>query len=593
MRKIYLSALLIVVAVGLSFAQNSNNHWQLGVTDLNFNTNPPSVSSVANSGNYGLASYSDSNGNLLLYTDGHKVWNKNHGIMTNGTLTNYGQINNVVIIPNPSNVNQYYIFKSESLACLCLNKIESIYYYYHIVEFNSTNPNGIILPINSNPPIGEDIYSKRLTTNGLNPISNVLSFGAMVVTKNNTNNGYWLITQNQDQICSFKIDINGLNTTPVVSQFTSSQIFNYGILNTTNGSIFGLEGADFRISNDNTKLIGLKYASITNSNDQDIDPALGTCYFYKLDFNSQTGAFTNYSSLFNATLVTSFELSSNSNYVYFISYPRPYPNLLVSNGEVTVKDITNLTITPRILKLDNTNVLSTNFSFLQKDKYQNLFISSKYSASNRNLYIHKVENQDIFSTSSVATNQISLNNSPISLKFPQLLPELNICQANKTITLPVTATQDFRVSILITASSAISNNLIVNYRANQVLLKSGFTVSGNTTGKFRAYVDPCVPGSAGRMGSPIQKDMANENLTNDQGIIRVFPNPTDGIFKIALNSSLVGNVQITNLLGSTVYDNNFKNQNELEVNIENQPAGIYIVTVISGDQKFVEKVVKN
>ncbi len=53
-----------------AFAQNENNHWQLGAADVNFSTNPASVTTVSGVTNYGYASISDDNGNLLFYTSG-------------------------------------------------------------------------------------------------------------------------------------------------------------------------------------------------------------------------------------------------------------------------------------------------------------------------------------------------------------------------------------------------------------------------------------------------------------------------------------------------------------------------------------------
>ena len=54
---------------------------------------------------------SDSNGNLLFYTDGATVWNKLHQVMANGTLLSGAQkgLQNVVINASPWNNNLYYI----------------------------------------------------------------------------------------------------------------------------------------------------------------------------------------------------------------------------------------------------------------------------------------------------------------------------------------------------------------------------------------------------------------------------------------------------------------------------------------------------
>lgn len=111
MKKIYLyiSLLLLVNSV---FAQDPNNHWILGTSDLNFSSNPSMASNVSGGG-FGLASVSDDNGDLLFYTDGINVWGKNHMIMNNGIIGfSANSINKVIIVPNVSNSSQFYIFRS-------------------------------------------------------------------------------------------------------------------------------------------------------------------------------------------------------------------------------------------------------------------------------------------------------------------------------------------------------------------------------------------------------------------------------------------------------------------------------------------------
>jgi hypothetical protein len=61
---------------------------------MDFNTVPPTyldTSAIGNivacgsSHNEGTASIADSTGQLLFYTNGKKVWNRNHEVMQNGS----------------------------------------------------------------------------------------------------------------------------------------------------------------------------------------------------------------------------------------------------------------------------------------------------------------------------------------------------------------------------------------------------------------------------------------------------------------------------------------------------------------------------
>jgi hypothetical protein len=60
----------------------------------------------------GCATLSDSEGNLILYTDGKTVWNRNHNLLKNGSdLKGYGTATqSTLIIPNPEDPRYVYIF---------------------------------------------------------------------------------------------------------------------------------------------------------------------------------------------------------------------------------------------------------------------------------------------------------------------------------------------------------------------------------------------------------------------------------------------------------------------------------------------------
>jgi hypothetical protein len=210
------------------------------------------------------------------------------------------------------------------------------------------------------------------------------------------------------------------------------------------------------------------------------------------------------------------------------------------NSSLLVKDLSTPTVLARTISLPT--LASIALWHIQRDRFENILIA-------RNSYnlIKKVDNQNSFSLASVSASNINLITNLQTLTsytfannytLPQIIPELNICQADKLITSAVTATQDFRVSNLITASSAISNNINVNYRANQILLKPGFIVTGSATGVFKAYIDPCVLGSTARMASSIKNIQASEEdmqlITIKSEPITIYPNPNNGIFKVSL-----------------------------------------------------------
>ncbi len=66
----------------------------------------------------GCATISDNDGNLLFYTDGLTVWNRQHEVMANGTglMGNGSTAQAAVAIPAPGNSQRYYIFTNDNNA---------------------------------------------------------------------------------------------------------------------------------------------------------------------------------------------------------------------------------------------------------------------------------------------------------------------------------------------------------------------------------------------------------------------------------------------------------------------------------------------
>jgi len=63
----------------------------------------------------GSACISDTLGNLLFYTDGKTIWNRNHNIMPNGSglLVTGTPAQSSVIVPNHKYNNIYYVFTAD------------------------------------------------------------------------------------------------------------------------------------------------------------------------------------------------------------------------------------------------------------------------------------------------------------------------------------------------------------------------------------------------------------------------------------------------------------------------------------------------
>ncbi|MBP93600.1 MAG: hypothetical protein CMC55_05730, partial [Flavobacteriaceae bacterium] len=93
----------------------------------------------------GCSSISDNNGNLLFYTDGSLVYNREHRIMVNGSglLGNLSSSQSAIVVPKPDNSDIYYIFTVGSNQSLTGLK-------YSIVDMTLDSGRGAITRKNTN-----------------------------------------------------------------------------------------------------------------------------------------------------------------------------------------------------------------------------------------------------------------------------------------------------------------------------------------------------------------------------------------------------------------------------------------------------------
>ena len=112
--------LIFLLFLNISYAQKEGNIWYFGNNaGLNFNSGSPvALTNGALSTTEGCSAISDDRGNLLFYTDGIKVWNRNHIQMPNGFgLTgDPSSTQSAVIVSKPGSSNIYYIFTTAAGA---------------------------------------------------------------------------------------------------------------------------------------------------------------------------------------------------------------------------------------------------------------------------------------------------------------------------------------------------------------------------------------------------------------------------------------------------------------------------------------------
>ncbi|MFY0643734.1 MAG: gliding motility-associated C-terminal domain-containing protein [Bacteroidia bacterium] len=109
-----LLAIILCSFLSLVYGQRESYNWYFGTNaGLKFSdTDVQAVTDGKLNTSEGCASISDSLGNLLFYTDGVRIWNKNHQIMESGLNGDQSSTQSAVVIKSPGNNQKYLVFTS-------------------------------------------------------------------------------------------------------------------------------------------------------------------------------------------------------------------------------------------------------------------------------------------------------------------------------------------------------------------------------------------------------------------------------------------------------------------------------------------------
>ena len=182
-------------------AQKEAGTWYFGrYAGLDFNSGTPVVISGGQINTIeGVATISNSSGDLLFYTEGMTVWNRLHQVMPNGTGLN-GHISSTqsaIIVPKIGDAGRYYIFTIDDYGSP--QRLQ-----YSIVNMNLDGGLG-------------DLEAKNI------PVITGVSEKLTAVRHCNQRD-IWIITHSTfgNTYYAFLVDPSGVNTTPVVSRTGSS-----------------------------------------------------------------------------------------------------------------------------------------------------------------------------------------------------------------------------------------------------------------------------------------------------------------------------------------------------------------------------------
>ncbi|MCD4791640.1 MAG: gliding motility-associated C-terminal domain-containing protein [Bacteroidales bacterium] len=216
----YILTLFFALAFLFVDAQHEADFWYFGnYAGLDFSSgNPEPLTDGQLENKEGCAVASDSAGNLLFYTNGVTVWNKEHQIMENGSglFGDSSSTQSAIMVPHPGNDSLYFIFTTDVLR-------KHLFPNYHHKGLNYS-----LVNIKKNNCMGEIIEKNTL----------ILDSVCEKITAVRHQNGkdIWVITHEwgSDAYYVWLIDETGFNSTPVISNvgfiFIDEKVYAVGYL---------------------------------------------------------------------------------------------------------------------------------------------------------------------------------------------------------------------------------------------------------------------------------------------------------------------------------------------------------------------------
>jgi hypothetical protein len=200
MQRYFLLIFFLLLLCTLVSAQKQGNIWYFGFNaGISFNAGAPvALTNGALSQSEGCATIADGNGNLLFYTDGSRIYNRNHVVMPNGSglLGENISAQSAIIVPLPQSNTLYYVFTIGNWTTTTLRHGLN----YSIVDMSLNNGLGDVTTKNS--PLIENVREQ------------------VTAVHHSNCHDVWIVTHekgNTNRYQAFLLTAAGVNTTPVTS----------------------------------------------------------------------------------------------------------------------------------------------------------------------------------------------------------------------------------------------------------------------------------------------------------------------------------------------------------------------------------------
>ncbi len=572
MKKVFL-LLSILLTISLFAQENAGNNWYFGDRcGVSFNTGIPiALNDGVLNQQEGVSSISNQNGELLFYSDGKTIWDKNHQAMpnANGDLDgHYSSTQSSIIAPNLSNTNKYYVFTIDELGGV--NGLK-----YSTVDMTLAG-NGTIVN-----PLGNVI----LTEKNISLVSLIAEKITVVLKSNNID--YWVIVHGwgNNRFYVFEVTAAGVNTIPTT--YDVGDIHSGNTINTVGYMKSSKNGNKIALVNRSTNKINL------------------------FNFNRLTGEISNPINITPLnSLIYGLEFSYDEKYLFI-------------GGETTVSKYNLSDQSHTNLAFDDNSIFSQPYSSvraLQIGPNGNIYVSVRY-----NEYLSMIDPSCTFVRSKELLLDID-NSSRICLfGLPAIFfykgfqfftgseVDTAICEGGSVYL--ENAYQTITGTYYDTLQSYIGWDSIINTNLSVLPIpliseNSGVLTSTSSMNYQWYFNGNIIPGATTQNYQPFVTGNYQVVVTNTNncecwsdeyyflylGInnkldneFEILPNPTNDV--LLINGDEIFEIRISDLKGIEVLIDNTKT-NRKEVNMAEIKNGVYLLKIITDKTMIIKKIVK-
>lgn len=528
---------LLILACSTIMAQNLQNaNWYFG-DHRAFSFTPPNqtspfvISGSAMTTQESCASVSDTNGNLLFYTNGKQIWNNANLQMPNGFGLNgsASSTQGAVIVPKPGNPNRYYIFTINGAT-----------------GDLSTEPNRGLYYTEVDVVLGDVVAgTKNTTMPGSSGASNLSE--KLTATKHGNGNDYWVVTQTGTSIRSCRVTSTGV-LGPTISSTSPVNT------NTTGGSLSAAVG-QMKISPDGQH-IGICYNSGSI--------ALGS-------FNNMTGAITSIN-LITASGAYSLEFSPNSQYLYFglgdgISYTSTTTISVQSVTPSNIKGLLQLALNGKIYLSSGTSLYVMNNPNTPSSPSLNTIPIALGGLGNNLPQWVPMHGQDPCSSLTLTSEP----NTTVTYAYrSNITAQINyIVDPGKNISMRA---RDF---IVLKPDTHIKSNSLYHARIENCEIGGSLIhLTGDLTSQ--------------------QEEESEASLLTKTNLFSLSPNPTTTVFTVQSTAN-IKHITVTSLDGRIMYNGDVRGKaTSYTIDAGSYTQGIYSVTVLTETgETQTQKLIKN